>query len=261
MTGRRLPFAISATAVLTYGFMHLPLLVLIAFSFNRSRFGVQWGGFTLDWYARLASRPDILRALRLSLLVGLTSTALATTLGTLAALALARHLPRARRPAGALLYLPIVTPEIVAGVSLLVLFSWAGIALGMTTIIIAHTAFSIPFVTVVVLTRLEGTDRTLEEAAMSLGADELATFRRVTLPQLMPGVLAGALLAFTLSFDDFVTTFFVSGVGSTTLPLAVYSMVRKSVEPTINALSAVLVLVTTVAVYQADRLARGSTRA
>ncbi len=261
MTGRRVPFAISATAVLTYGFMHLPLLVLIAFSFNRSRFGVQWGGFTLDWYARLASRPDILRALRLSLLVGLTSTALATTLGTMAALALARHLPRARRAAGALLYLPIVTPEIVAGVSLLVLFSWAGIALGMATIIIAHTAFSIPFVTVVVLTRLEGTDRTLEEAAMSLGADELATFRRVTLPQLMPGVLAGALLAFTLSFDDFVTTFFVSGVGSTTLPLAVYSMVRKSVEPTINALSAVLVLVTTLAVYQADRLARGSTRA
>ena len=261
MTARRVPFAVSATAVVTYAFLHLPLLVLIAFSFNRSRFGVQWGGFTLDWYARLASRPDILRAMRLSLVVGLLSTLLATAMGTLAALALARHLPRARRAAGALLYLPIVTPEIVAGVSLLVLFSWTGIALGITTIVIAHTAFSIPFVTVVVLARLQGTDRTLEEAAMSLGADELSTFRRVTLPQLMPGVLAGALLAFTLSFDDFVTTFFVSGVGSTTLPLAVYSMVRKSVEPTINALSALLVTVTTVAVYLADRIARGSTRA
>ncbi len=261
MSARRAPLAVSAAALGTYLFLHVPLLVLVAFSFNRSRFGVQWGGFTLDWYARLASRPDILRALRVSLVVGLLSTLLATVTGTLAALALARHLPRARRAAGAILYLPIVTPEIVAGVSLLVLFSWLGIGLGVTTIVIAHTAFSIPFVTVVVLARLQGTDRTLEEAAMSLGADEFATFRRVTLPQLMPGVLAGALLAFTLSFDDFVTTFFVSGVGSTTLPLAVYSMVRKSVEPSINALSALLVVVTTVAVFLADRLARGSTRA
>lgn len=260
MSARRVPFAVSATAVATYAFMHVPLLVLIVFSFNRSRFGVQWGGFTLDWYARLASRPDILRALRVSLVVGLCSTVLATVIGTLAALALARHFPRARRAAGALLYLPIVTPEIVAGVSLLVLFSWVGMALGITTIVIAHTAFSIPFVTVVVLARLQGTDRALEEAAMNLGADEFATFRRVTLPQLMPGVLAGALLAFTLSFDDFVTTFFVAGVGSTTLPLAIYSMVRKSVEPSINALSALLVTVTTVAVYFAERLARGSTR-
>jgi spermidine/putrescine transport system permease protein len=261
MTARRVSWAVTVTAVLTYVLLHLPLLVLIAFSFNRSRFGVQWGGFTLDWYARLATRPDILRALRLSLVAGVASTLLATTMGTLAALALARYLPRARRRAEALLYLPIVTPEIVAGVSLLVLFSWLGIGLGMATIIVAHTAFSIPFVTVVVLARLKGTNRALEEAAMSLGADDWSTFRRVTLPLLMPGVLAGALLAFTLSFDDFVTTFFVSGVGSTTLPLAVYSMVRKSVEPTINALSALLVIVTTVAVYFADRLARGSTRA
>ncbi len=261
MSARRVPFTMSAVAVATYLFMHVPLLVLVAFSFNRSRFGVQWGGFTLDWYARLASRPDILGALRLSLVVGLISTLLATVTGTLAALALARYLPRARRAAGAFLYLPIVTPEIVAGVSLLVLFSWIGMTLGITTIVIAHTAFSIPFVVVVVLARLQGTDRVLEEAAMGLGADEIATFRRVTLPQLMPGILAGALLAFTLSFDDFVTTFFVSGVGSTTLPLAIYSMVRKSVEPTINALSALLVILTTVTVFAADRLARGSTRA
>jgi spermidine/putrescine transport system permease protein len=261
MNARRIPFAVSVAAVATYLFLHLPLVVLLAFSFNRSRFGVKWGGFTVEWYRRLAERPDILRALRLSLVVGLTSTLLATAIGTLAALALARHLPRARRTAEALLYLPIVTPEIIGGVSLLVLFAWLGLGLGLTTIVIAHTAFSIPFVTVVVLARLRGGDRALEEAAMSLGADELSTFRRVTLPQLMPGVVAAALLAFTLSFDDFVTTFFVSGVGSTTLPLAVYSMVRKSVEPTINALSAILVLVTTVAVFLADRLSRGSTRA
>lgn len=261
MMRRRIPFAVSATAVVTYAFLHLPLVILMVFAFNRSRFGVQWGGFTLDWFTRLASRPDILRATRLSVVIGALSTVLATMIGTLAALALGRYLPRARRAAEAALYLPIVTPEIVAGVSLLVLFSWLGATLGVTTILIAHTAFSIPFVTVVVLARLQGTDRSLEEAAMSLGADEVSTFRLVTLPQLMPGILAGALLAFTLSLDDFVTTFFVSGVGSTTLPLAIYSMVRKSVEPTINALSALLVIFTTLTVFLADRLARGSTRA
>ena len=261
MTTRRVPFAVSAVAVLTYVLLHLPLLVLVAFSFNRSRFGVQWGGFTLDWYARPrrpprypagpAAEPGRRHG------VDPAGDGHGHTRGPGALPAPATGAPRCR----GLLYLPIVTPEIIAGMSLLVLFSWLGIALGIATIVIAHIAFSIPFVTVVVLARLQGNDRALEEAAMSLGADELSAFRRVTLPLLMPGVLAGALLAFTLSFDDFVTTFFVSGVGSTTLPLAVYSMVRKSVEPTINALSALLVIVTTVAVYFADRLARGSTRA
>lgn len=258
---RRVPFLVAAAAIATYLLLHLPVLVLIAFSFNASRFGVAWRGFTLDWYGQLASRGDILRAMKLSLLVGVASTVLATVLGTLAALALARHLPRWMRRAEAALTLPIVTPEIIAGVALLVLFSRLAMPLGLLTIIIAHTAFSLPFVIVVVLARLHGTDTTLEEAAMTLGADELATFRRVTLPQLMPGVAAGALLAFTLSFDDFVTTFFVSGVGSTTLPLAIYSMVRRSVEPTINALSTIMIVGTTIAVYLADRLARGSTRA
>lgn len=257
---RRFPSVAAWVAALTYVFLHLPLVVLMVFSFNRSRFSVQWRGFTLDWFTRLAHRPDVLRAFRLSVLVGLTSTAIATILGTLLAVALARYTLRGRRLYEGLLYLPIVTPEIVAGISLLILFSTLGVTLGLGTIIVAHTAFSLPFVTVVVLARMAGMDRSLEEAAMNLGADELTTFRRVTLPQLLPGILAAALLAFTLSFDDFVITFFVAGVGSTTLPLVVYSMVRKSVEPTINAISTLMLIVTTVLVWAADRLARGSGR-
>jgi len=255
---RRLPWA---TAALTYSFLHLPLLVLAIFAFNRSRFGVQWGGFTLEWFAKLVSRPDVMRALRASLVVGLASTIAATVLGTLLALALSRVTPRRQRLAEGVLYLPIVTPEVIAGISLLLLFSTLGITLGLGTIIIAHTAFSLPFVVLVVLARLAGQDGSLEEAAMSLGADELTAFRRVTLPQLAPGIAAAALLAFTLSFDDFVITFFVAGVGSSTLPLVVYSMVRRSVEPTINAISVIMLVVTTVLVYAADRLARGSARA
>ena len=257
---RRAPGAAAWIAALTYAFLHLPLVVLMVFSFNRSRFSMQWKGFTLDWFTRLAHRPDVLRALRLSVVVGLASTAIATILGTLLAVALARYTLRGRRVYEGLLYLPIVTPEIVAGISLLILFSALGVTLGLGTIIIAHTAFSVPFVTVVVLARMAGMDRSLEEAAMNLGADELTTFRRVTVPQLLPGIVAAALLAFTLSFDDFVITFFVAGVGSTTLPLVVYSMVRKSVEPTINAISTIMLLVTTVLVWAADRLARGSAR-
>lgn len=258
---RRVPAAAAWVAALTYAVLHLPVVVLVVFAFNRSRFSVQWKGFTLEWFTRLAHRPDVLRALRQSVVVGLASTALATLLGTLLALALGRHLRRGRRLSEALLYLPIVTPEIVAGISLLLLFSALGVTLGLGTIVVAHTAFSLPFVTIVVLARMAGMDRSLEEAAMNLGADELATFRQVTLPQLLPGVVAAALLAFTLSFDDFVITFFVAGVGSSTLPLVVYSMVRKSVEPTINAISTIMLLVTTLLVWVADRLARGSARA
>ncbi|HEX5634491.1 MAG TPA: ABC transporter permease [Gemmatimonadales bacterium] len=260
MSRRAIPASAAWTAALTYVFLHLPLAILVAFSFNRSRFSVQWKGFTLQWFERLAHRPDVLRALRLSIGIGVASTLLATLLGTLLALALARYTLRGRRVYEGLLYLPIVTPEIVAGISLLLLFSALGVGLGTATIVIAHTAFSLPFVTVVVLARMAGMDRALEEAAMSLGADELTTFRRVTLPQLLPGIAAAALLAFTLSFDDFVITFFVAGVGSTTLPLVVYSMVRKSVEPTINAISTIMLVVTTALVWLAERLSRGSAR-
>jgi spermidine/putrescine transport system permease protein len=241
-----------------YLLLHLPVAILIAFSFNSSRFSAQWTGFTFEWYRQLLDRPDLLRAAGRTLFVGLAATALATALGTLLALGLARHPIRGRRAIEALLYAPIVTPEVVVGVSLLMLFATVGVPLGLGTIVLAHATFSLPFVVIVVLARLAGMDRSLEEAAMILGADELATFRRVTLPQLAPGVLAAALLAFTVSIDDFVITSFVAGPGSSTLPMMVYSMVRRNVDPTVNAISTIIVGTTTVLILAAERLRRPS---
>ena len=254
---RRLPRSLVAFTALCFLFLHGPVLVLAVFSFNHSRFSVQWTGFSLEWYRRLLARPDILAAVKVSLIVGTVSTLVATVLGTLLALALARHRFRGRTTLEGLLYLPIVTPEIVMGISLLLLFATLRLGLGIPTIVVAHVAFSISFVAVVVRARLEGMDRSLEEAALTLGADEVETFRRVTLPLLWPGILAGALLAFTMSIDDFVITFFVSGPGSTTLPVLIYSMARRTIEPTINAVSTVIVVVTTVLIYFFDRLTRG----
>jgi spermidine/putrescine transport system permease protein len=243
-------------AGLVYLFLHLPILVLVVFSFNNSKFSVDWQGFTLQWYHRLLERPDILRGLKVSLIVGAAATVISAVLGTLIALALARHRFRGRRAFEGFLYVPIVTPEIVVGISLLILFALLKFPLGVTTITIAHVAFCISFVVVVVLARLEGMDQNLEEAALILGADEITTFWKVTVPQLWPGILAGALLAFTMSFDDYVITSFVSGTGSSTLPIVVYGMVRKNVEPSINAISTIILLVTAILIYAADRLVR-----
>lgn len=239
-----------------YLFLHLPLIVLVVFSFNDSKFSVDWVGFTLTWYQRLLERQDILRGLKASLIVGLTSTVVSALFGTLVALAVARHRFRGRTALEGFLYVPIVTPEIVVGISLLILFNLLKFDLGLTTITIAHVAFNISFVVVVVLARLQGMDQSLEEAAMILGADEVTTFWRVTVPQLWPGILSGALLAFTMSFDDYVITSFVSGPGSSTLPIVVYGMVRKNIEPSINAISTIILLVTIVLVTIADRVGR-----
>jgi spermidine/putrescine transport system permease protein len=252
----RLPRWLLALTGVVYLFLHLPILVLMVFSFNDSKFSVDWRGFTLQWYRSLLERPDILGGLRVSLIVGTLATLISAVLGTMVALALARHRFRGRRALEAFLYVPIVTPEIVVGISLLILFALIELPLGITTITIAHVAFCISFVVIVVLARLEGMDQNLEEAAMVLGADELTTFWKITVPQLWPGILAGALLAFTLSFDDFVITSFVSGSGSSTLPIVVYGMVRRNVEPSINAISTIILLVTAVFIYLADRLVR-----
>jgi spermidine/putrescine transport system permease protein len=254
--GTRLPRWVLAVTVGVYAFLHIPILVLVAFSFNDSKFSANWVGFTLDWYSRLLQRPDIIRGLKASLIVGVVSTVISAVLGTFVALALARHRFRGRTAFEGFLYVPIVTPEIVVGISLLILFALVKLPLGLTTITIAHVAFSLSFVVIIVLARLEGMDQHLEEAAMILGADEITTFWKVTVPQLWPGILSGALLAFTMSFDDFVITSFVSGSGSSTLPIVVYGMVRRNVEPSINAISTIILLVTTALIYLADRLAR-----
>lgn len=256
MSRQRLPYWLVALVAATFVFLHAPLLVLVIFSFNSSKFSVEWTGFTLHWYQRLLERQDILDGLYRSVVVGVVSTAIATFLGTLMALALARHEFRGRRLVEALLYVPIVTPEIVVGISLLILFVLLGLPLGMPAIIVAHVAFNISFVAVVVHARLQGMDRSLEEAAMILGADEITAFWRVTVPQLWPGILSGAMLAFTMSFDDYVITSFVAGTGSQTLPIVVYSMVRKNIEPSINAISTLVLIATTILIFVAERAGR-----
>lgn len=244
---------VAILAILGYVSLHLPLLLLVLGSVNASRSGARWDGFTLEWYRRLMHRHDLLVALRTSLIVGVVATIVATGLGTLAALALGRNRWRVTGAAEALLLVPIVTPEVIAGISLLILFSAVGIHLGLLTVIIAHATFCLPFTILVVMARLRGMDRSLEDAALTLGADEFTTFRRVTVPLLMPGIIAAALLAFTLSFDDFIITFFTAGPGTSTLPLVIYGMVRRTVEPTVNALSALLVIGTTVLLLVAQR--------
>lgn len=253
---RRAPLWVVLVTVLVYLFLHLPLLVLVVFSFNNSKYGVEWKGFTWNWYTRLFERRDITDALWNSLIVGLGSTVIATILGTLIALGLARYKFRGRTFIESLLYVPVVTPEIVVGISLLLLFIGTGVKLGLSTILIAHIAFNISFVVIVVRARLEGMDRSLEEASLILGADEWTTFWRITVPQLWPGIISGALLSFIMSFDDFVITSLVAGPGSATLPMVVYGMVRKNIEPSINAISTLILFATSILIGFMDWLDR-----
>ena len=241
-------------AALIYVFLYAPILVLVFFSFNSTRNTQVWTGFSTQWYGELIRDGSVLDAFKLSLTVGLTATAIATVIGTLTALALSRHDFRGKSFADSAIYAATVMPEIVVGVSLLVFFVAATIPLGIVTIIIAHVAFCISFVTIVVRARLSGMDRSVEEATQDLGASPVQTFLRVTLPLILPGVMAGALLAFTLSFDDFVITFFVSGVGSSTLPLKIYSMIKFGVSPVINALSTVVIAATMILILGGGRI-------
>jgi spermidine/putrescine transport system permease protein len=229
-------------AILAYAYIYLPIILLVIFSFNTQKLNVRWEGFTLHWYDELFRDQDVLLATRNTLIVAFVSTLVATIIGTLAALALQRYRFRGYTVAESILYIPVIIPEVVMGISLLVFFAMIGFRLGLTTITLSHIAFNIPFVTLVVRARLHGFDKSIEEAAMDLGANWLITFWRVTLPTIMPGVLAGALLAFTLSLDDYVITYFTAGPGSTTLPLRVFSMVRFAVTPEVNALSALWIL-------------------
>lgn len=240
-----------------YLFLYAPLLVLAAFSFNQGRLTAAWEGFTLEWYRKLLDDRAVLQALRNSLVVGLAATALSTLVGTAAALAFHRWRFRRQGATLALVTLPIVVPEIVMASSLLLLFAGLGLRLGFLTVILAHVAFCVSYAVVVVRARLAGFDRSLEEAAMDLGAGPAATFFKVTLPAIAPGVTAAALLVFALSIDDYVVTSFVAGVGSTTLPVQIYSMVRSGVSPEINAVSTLLLLATSLLLLAAHLLEQG----
>lgn len=254
MKHSRLPLIVTA-AVLS--FFYLPIIILVVNSFNASRFESGWRGFSLQWYARLFHEPEIWRAARNSLAIATAATAVSLVLGTAAALALYRFAgSRLQRFHYLLIYTPLVAPEILVGISLLMFFVAAGIGLGLFTVFLAHVTFCVSFVAMTVLARLQDFDASVIEAARDLGAGWWTTARRVLLPMLAPGLVAGALLAFTLSIDDFVITFFVAGPGATTLPIRVYSMIKYGSPPLINALSTILLALTFAAVALSMKFSR-----
>lgn len=263
--------------MLVYVFLYAPIIVLILFSFNASRANITFEGFVssfsdqtvmdgslvvssacgpFHWFCELAKDKDVAEAAGNTLTIAIISTLVSSVIGTMAALSLQRYEFKLKPFSQLSLYIPIVIPEIVMGIGILTLFSQlfgvinsslgltgdSRLSMGLGTVIVSHIAFSVPFVTLVVQARLQGFDKSYEEAAMDLGADEWTTFRRVTLPMILPGVLSGALLAFTLSLDDFVITFFTNGPGSTTLPIYVYGLLRRIITPQVNALSTVWIL-------------------
>ena len=243
-------------AAAMYVFLHAPLLVLAVFSLNASKFTV-WQGLSLGWYRAAFSDARLLESAGNSLLIALVATVASTVIGSLCAYGLWKR----RAPAiSNTLMLSLVTPEIVTGVSLLALFQWSfrylGVRLGMQTVILAHIAFSIAFVVIVVLARLRTFDPTLEEAALDLGATEWQAFYRVTLPAILPGIVAAGLLAFTVSIDDYVITSMVAGVDSETLPMVIYSMARRGVNPVVNAVSTLIVVALGALIFAAQRFQR-----
>jgi spermidine/putrescine transport system permease protein len=251
---------------LLYLFLYAPIAILVLYSFNSSTFGATWEGFTLRWYAELLGDKRLLQAFANSLTVAGASTVIATILGTAAVLALERYRFPGRRPYEALLYLPIVSPEIVMAVALLAFFAfgldalngWLGtqLRLGLATVTIAHVLFNFSFVVVLVRASLSGLDPRLEEAAQHLGASPLQTFRHITLPLIMPGILGGALLTFTLSLDNFILSFFTTGPGGVLLPVEVYSRIKRTVTPTINAASTVMLALSTLLVLASHLVQR-----
>ena len=237
-----------------YLFLYLPLAVLSAFSFNASKIAV-WRGFTLDWFRLALHDSALIEGTTNSLIIASVATIVSTVIGTLAGYALwKRRLPLFASS----LYLSLLTPEIVTGISLLVFFQWifrhAHMQLGLHTVILAHVSFSLAYVVIVILARLRNFDTTLEEAALDLGANEWQVFSRITLPLLFPGVVAAALLCFTVSFDDYVITSLVAGVNSETLPMVIYAMARKGVSPEVNAISMVITVGLGVFILLAGRL-------
>ncbi|GJQ36665.1 MAG: ABC transporter permease [Anaerolineales bacterium] len=279
---KRSPLVIAATT-LVYFFLYAPIVILVLYSFNASRANVKFEGFITSfsdrvqmdgsfveaspcgpfhWYCDLSKNKDVIEAAGNTLTIAFTATIVATVIGTMAALALQRYDFKIKPFSQLSLYIPIVIPEIVMGIGILTLFSqsfgWLNqalnltgdsrLALGIGTVTVSHIAFMVPFVTLVVQARLQGFDKSYEEAAMDLGANEWTTFWRITFPMILPGVLSGALLAFTLSLDDFVITFFTNGPGSTTLPIYVYGLLRRIITPQVNALSTVWIAIVFIAV-------------
>ena len=296
-TNRNLDRWLGGYAILGYIFLYLPILMVIIFSFNSSRLGGVWQGFSIEWYLRLFENDLVLQATKNTFIVAIISTLISTLIGTLLGVGLARYVFPTKRIFVWFMYVPVVIPEIIMAVSLIIFYSlissnsggWAeslllaseaggglsclqiGLSkffgfisnlfrLGLPTIIMAHVTFQIPFVAIVVRSRMSGFDRSLEEAARDLGASEMRVFNNVTLPIIMPGVVSAALLAFTLSIDDFVITFFTSGPGSTTLPVYIYGSVKRGIKPDINALSTIIIVVTVILLLLSNWIQTRSSR-
>jgi spermidine/putrescine transport system permease protein len=238
-------------ALTGYAFLYVPLVIVVVYSFNNSRLNAEWVGFTLDWYDKLFHDQEMLAAAGNSLLIALTASAVSTVLGTMAGVAMYRYRTRLLQ---ILVLAPIAIPEILMGVSLLIFFVLLNFTLGLVSVALAHIAFCIGFVAIVVRARLVGMDETLTEAARDCGASPWNAFRYITLPLIMPGVIAGALMAFTLSIDDFVITFFTAGAGTVTLPLQIYSMIKIAVTPEVNAVSSLLMLLTLALIIIASKV-------
>jgi len=248
---RRASLPLWLTSAALYVFLYAPIVVVIVYSFNAARHGGPWRGFTWRWYATLLDNQDKLLAARNTLVLGGASTAVSTLLGTGLGYGLSRYDFPGKRLFSFLMYIPVVIPDIVMAVAMLMFYSlvrqWLGLfELGMTTMVLAHVTFQIPFVAIVVRSRMVGMDPAIEEAAHDLGASSLQTFLHVTLPMILPAVVAGGMLAFTLSLDDFVVSFFTTGPGASTLPILIYASVKRGITPDINALSSLIILISVI---------------
>jgi spermidine/putrescine transport system permease protein len=251
-------FWLWTATLVTYAFLYMPLAVVVLFSFNDSELNASWVGFTTRWYGKLLGDAGMLQAASNSLLIAMISSTIATVLGTMAGIALHRWRPRFLP---FLVLTPVAMPEILLGVSLLLFFRQVlDLTLGLFSILVAHITFSIGFVAIIVRARLAGMDESIFEAARDLGATPWRTFTRVTFPLIVPGIVAGFLMSFTLSIDDFVITFFVAGVGVTTLPLQIYSMIKVAVTPEVNAISTLLMALTLTLIALASRFAPDTLR-
>jgi spermidine/putrescine transport system permease protein len=247
---------LGAWTVLVMIFFYLPIAILVGFSFNTSRLNILWEGFTLHWYGAIWRDAVLVRSLQNSLVVAVAATALSVVLGTGGAWLLYRYRFPAVRLVQTLVFIPMIIPEVIMGVSLLILFVTIHIELGFWTIIISHVTFCFPFVMVAVQARLAGLDPALEEAAMDLGATPILAFRRVLIPYLMPAIISGALMSFTLSLDELIVTYFTASAGTRTLPLEIFGRVKKGLDPTLNAISTVFIASTVVLVIATEILKR-----
>lgn len=255
---KRINWLLGVWTALVMVFFYLPIAILIGFSFNTSRLNIIWEGFTLEWYAAIWRDRVLVETLENSLIVAAFSTLLAVVLGTGGAWLLYRYRFPGVRLWQTLIFIPMIIPEVIMGVSLLILFVVINLELGYATIIISHVTFCFPFVMVAVQARLAGLDPALEEAAMDLGATPVGAFRKVLVPYLMPAIVSGALMSFTLSLDELIVTYFTASAGTRTLPLEIFGRVKKGLDPTLNAISTVFILSTVVLVIATEILKRRS---